>query len=172
MNFNELFADKRMKSKERTLVLCEWLLNNGKKIPELLNYAHDSKDSIKATCIEAIESASKQKPSIVDQRSFDVIAGFLKHKAPRVKWEAAKVIGNTAHLYQGKLNDAIELLLKNTNYDGTVVRWSAAYALGEIIKLPLHQDKKFLNKIRSIMEAEESNSIKKIYASALKKIPK
>lgn len=172
MNFDELFSDKRMKPKEKTTFLSEWLLNNRRKLSELMDYAMESKDPIKATCVEAVEYASKQQPDIVDERSFDRIVDLLQHKAPRVKWESAKVIGNVAHLHQDNLSTAIGLLLTNTSYDGTVVRWSCAYALGEIVKLPKFQDKKFVEKLRSIMELEESNSIKKIYASAFKKVVK
>jgi HEAT repeat protein len=94
----------------------------------------------------------------------------LTEKAPRVKWESAKVIGNIAHLYPDKLDDAIKNLLTNTEYDGTVVRWSAAFALGQIIKLKTKRNKILIPAIEAICKREEQNSIGKIYLDALKKV--
>jgi hypothetical protein len=93
----------------------------------------------------------------------------LSHEAPRVKWESAKVIGNIAHLYPARLDNAINNLLKNSEYPGTVVRWSAAFALGEIIKLKTKRNKDLIPAIEAIINREEDKAIKKIYQAALKK---
>ena len=95
---------------------------------------------------------------------------MLTAKAPRVKWESAKVVGNIAHLYPAKLDTAIMHLLANTNHDGTVVRWSAAFALGEILKLKTKHNSSLLSRIEKICDQEEKNSIKKIYQAAIKKL--
>jgi hypothetical protein len=50
------------------------------------------------------------------------------------------------------------------------VRWAAAFALGEIIKLKLPINQDLVPTIENIIEREEKNSIKKIYQAALKKI--
>jgi hypothetical protein len=49
------------------------------------------------------------------------------------------------------------------------VRWSAALALGEIIKMKTAINQELIPAIESICEQEEKNSIKKIYIAALKK---
>lgn len=94
----------------------------------------------------------------------------LTSKAPRIKWEFARTIGNIAHLFPKNLKPAINNLLLNTSHPGTVVRWSAAFALGQIVKLNSSENSYLLPNIREIEEKEEKNSIRKIYLDALKKI--
>lgn len=100
------------------------------------------------------------------------VTDTLLEKAPRVKWESAKVIGNIAHLFPAKLDRAISNLLSNSEHEGTVVRWSTAYALGEILKLKTKYNKQLQPAIEAICEREEKNSIKKIYLTALKALKK
>jgi hypothetical protein len=50
------------------------------------------------------------------------------------------------------------------------VRWAAAFALGEIVKLITKQQADLMELIHGICEREEKNSIRKIYEKALKKI--
>lgn len=166
MDIEALFKDKTIKPKERTETISQWLLAGSLTTKELLEYASKAKDPVKATCIEAIEFASKQQPVVADISVLDFVTNSLTEKAPRIKWESAKVIGNIAHRYPAKLDAAISNLIINTEHDGTVVRWSAAYALGEIIKIK--KDKDLLTSVEAICDREEKNSIKKIYLSALK----
>ena len=86
-----------------------------------------------------------------------------------MKWEAARVIGNTAAQFPKKISDAIPHLLQQSNHKGTVVRWSAAFALGEILKLKTKLNATLIPEIELAMEKEEKNSIKKIYLAALRK---
>jgi hypothetical protein len=76
-----------------------------------------------------MEFASKTNPGIINDKGFEFAIESLKSDAPRVKWESAKVIANTAHLFPKMLNKAVGNLLINTEHSGTVVRWSAAGAL-------------------------------------------
>jgi hypothetical protein len=55
-------------------------------------------------------------------------------------------------------------------YVGTVVRWSTAFALGQIIKIKSSLNKELIPTAEAICEREEKNSIKKIYLEALKKV--
>ena len=169
MDFQELFNDKSKKPKEKTEVLSKWMMANPKKLNNLIDFALTSKDPVKATCIEAIEFATKSKPEIASINCLNFVSQTLTEKAPRVKWESAKVVGNIAHLYPGKLDETIKNLLVNTEHDGTVVRWSAAFALGQIIKIKTTRNKNLIPAIESICGREKKNSIKKIYLEALKK---
>jgi hypothetical protein len=172
MDINELLKNKEIKSKEKTEILSQSILSRKITVGDLISFAETAKDSPKATCIEALEYASGKKPEIINEKCFVFIVENLTAKAPRIKWECAKVIGNTANLYKNKLDGAIKNLLKNTTDEGTVVRWSAAFALGEILKLKTEHNKKLLPKINEICEKEEKNSIKKIYVDAIKKMSK
>ncbi len=168
MNFQEILNDKAIKPKEKIEMLSQLVLNNSRIIDELIGFAKTSKDPIKATIIESFEFATKLKPEIASTSILQFVSQTLSEKAPRVKWESAKVIGNVAHLFPKKLDEAIKNLLVNTEQTGTVVRWSAAFALAQIIKLKTTINKELIPAIETICEREEKNSIKKIYLEALK----
>lgn len=169
MDFKLLLEDKSLKPKEKTETLSQWVLDNPKKVIDLIEFAKVSKDPIKATCIEALEFATKTNPSIATKSWLEFVSQALTDKAPRIKWESAKVVGNIAHLFPKDLETAIGNLLINAEHIGTVVRWSAAYALGQIIKIKSPLNKELIPTAEAIIEREEKNSIKKIYLEALKK---
>jgi len=168
MKFQELLSDKTIKPKEKTEMLSKWILENPLKINELIDFSRTSKDPVKATCIESFEFATKQNPGIASEALLTYASASLTEKAPRIKWESAKVVGNIAHLFPTKLDTTINNLLVNTEHTGTVVRWSAAFALGEILKLKTPHNRTLTPAIMAICEREEKNSIRKIYLVALK----
>lgn len=170
MTLAERLNDHAFKPNAKTTALSNWLL--GKKITpdEIIAFAKSAKDVEKAHCIEALEQATKQNPTIINKKAFLFVTKALTAKAPRVKWESARVIGNTVHLFPNRLDEAIINLLNNTEHKGMIVRWSAAFALGEIVKLKTKYNKQLLPAIEAILKSEEHNSIKKIYVAALKKL--
>lgn len=170
MLIQEILSDKNLKPKQKTELLVENFNSNIININLLLDFASKAKDSDKATCIEVLEFATKMDPKVGNLECLNFAAENLKSKAPRVKWESAKVIGNIAHLFPDELEEAIKNLLDNTEHSGTVVRWSAAYALGEIIKTKHSKTAILIPAIKNIADNEEKNSIKKIYLAALKKV--
>ena len=170
MDLQELLNDKGIKSKVKTETINNWLLSEELSVDELIDFARSSKDPIKATCIESIQIATKSNPEIATLNCLDFISKTLTEKAPRVKWESAEVIGNIAYLYTDKLDEAIKNLLVNSEHEGTVVRWSAAFALGQILKIKKQRNKDLIPVIESICQREEKNSIKNIYLDALKKV--
>ncbi|MCX6352181.1 MAG: hypothetical protein NTX03_10000 [Bacteroidetes bacterium] len=168
MDFKELFGNAAIKSKQKTDTIIKWILVNPKEIDKLLEFAYLAKDSTKATCIEALELATIISPQRATQACWDFVVKSLTEKAPRIKWESAKVIGNTAHLFPKNLDEAIKNLVANTAHTGTVVRWSAAYALSQIMKLKTKHNEELITLAKAICAGEEKNSIKKIYLAALK----
>lgn len=172
MTLEEIFKDKSIKAKAKVSTIGEWLLNKELPIEELLAYAEKQKATDKATCIEAIEYATKKNPTLATQDLFTYVTKALKDTEPRVKWESAKVIGNVAKLFPTQLNNAIKNLLPNAERTGTVVRWATAYGLAEILKLKTELNKELLPKIEAICEKEEDNGVKKKYLEALKKVKK
>jgi len=172
MIFSSLFNDAALKPKERTESLGKLLLENPLIVDDLLIFAGASKDPVKATCIEALEFATAVNPDIVTKACFDFVTSALTAKAPRIKWEAARVIGNIAHLFPEQLELTIINLLINTEHSGTVVRWSAATALGRILRLKTINNTELIPAIETIVNREEKNSIRKIYLEALKKTGK
>ena len=172
MTVKELFEDKTKKAKEKVETIAKWLLDGSLSTGELLAFAEKAKDPEKATCIEAIEFATKQNAKIADESVFNYVTKALCENAPRIKWESAKVIGNIVHLFPTRLDQAISNLLTNSENDGTVVRWATAIALGEILKLKTKHNKTLLPAIESICDREQDNGVKKKYLNAIKKVKK
>ncbi|HQQ93998.1 MAG TPA: hypothetical protein PLQ93_05550 [Bacteroidia bacterium] len=168
MNLIEFFEEKQYKPSQKTAALAGNLINGKVLARDLIAFAAEAKDPQKATCIEAVEYVCREKPEIVNAELFDFIIQQLNSKAPRVKWESAKVIGHCAHRFVNALEEAIQNLLQNSSHPGTVVRWSVAYALSQIFRLRTKHNKTLLTAIETILKREEKNSIRKIYLKALK----
>jgi len=165
----DIVANKATKAKEKTVLVSGLLLDHKISIDELVQMAKSQKDTIKATLIEAMEYASKTNPEIINDKAFEFAIQTLKEDVPRIKWEAAKVIRNAAHLHSKLLKKAVVNLLANTEHNGTVVRWSAATALSKIILLNTALNKELIPAAEAIIEWEQDNAIKKIYQQALKR---
>lgn len=172
MTIEQVFQDKSIKAKAKVSIIGEWLISGELSMDELLTYAEKQKAVDKATCIEAVEYATKKQPDIADENLLAYVTLALKDAEPRVKWESAKVIGNIARKFPVQLGKSINNLLENAQHTGTVVRWATAYALAEILKLKTENNKGLLPKIEAFCEKEEDNGVKKKYLDALKKVKK
>jgi HEAT repeat protein len=172
MDIEKLLSSKEIKTKAKTETLGKSLLDKSITVKELIEFAQEQKDSPKATCIEALEYATSQDPSVANEKMLQFVTAGLTEKSPRVKWESAKVIGNIARCFPSKLDQPIKQLLVNTEDDGTVVRWSAAFALSEILMLGTAINKTLLPAIEAICKREEDNAIKKKYLAAIRKVQK
>lgn len=168
MKIQEIIQDKNLKPKEKTELLSKLIMDGHVGADDLVIYATEAKDPVKATCIEALEFASSKTPSVITPSCIEFVTGSLMSKAPRVKWESAKVIGNVAHIFKGKLEEAVKNLLVNTEHPGTVVRWSAAYALSRVLVSETGLQKELAPALKAVCDREEKNSIRKIYEKALK----
>ena len=169
MILEQVFQDKTVKAKGKVSIIGEWLISNELSIEELLDYAGRQRSSDKATCIEAVEYATKKKPTIADENLLAYVTTALKDEESRVKWESAKVIGNIAKLFPTQLDKAISNLLDNAENTGTVVRWATAFALAEIVKLNTESNKELLPEIKAFCDKEEDDGVKKKYIDAIKK---
>lgn len=172
MTIEQIFQDKTIKAKAKVAQIGEWLIQGDLPIDELLHYAQQQKATDKATCIEALEYATKKTPTIADENVLNYLVNALNDEEPRVKWESAKTIGNIAKCFPNELKNATDNLLKNATHQGTVVRWATAYALAEILKLKTELNTKLLPQIEHLSDGEEDNGVKKKYLDALKKVKK
>lgn len=170
MQIKEILSDKSIKPKDRTEKISSLLLEKKIPIPEIIKFAKTAKDSDKATCLEAIEYATKKDLGFGTTECLDFAIGSLKEKPPRVKWESAKIVGNIISSFPKKVDVAVAGLLENATHEGTVVRWSAAFALGEIIKLKTRANVKLIPIVEKIIQKEEKESIRKIYKKSLQSI--
>ena len=171
-NIVEILADKATKAKEKVSSISQLLLDDKISVQQLIDTAKTESDTNKATIIESMEYASKTQADIINDKGFEFVIASLKSDAPRIKWESAKVIANTAHLFPKLLKKAVTNLLDNTEYPGNVVRWSAAGALSKIIQCKTAINKDLIPAIEAIEKREADNAIKKIYQQGLKKAAK
>ncbi len=137
----------------------------------VIEYFEFASASDKGHLIESLEYVSQEKPEIIVPH-FDFVLSCLAHKAPRIRWESARTIANLAKKFPDEASKAIPSLLKNTNDQGTVVRWSTALALGEIAKYNQKIRKQLLPLFEKIVKNEEGNGVKNVYIKALKAIEK
>ena len=83
MTLAELLTDKTKKAKEKVETISKWLLDSSLLTDELLAFAENAKDPEKATCIEAIEFATRQNAKIADETVFAFVTKTLTENAPR-----------------------------------------------------------------------------------------
>jgi hypothetical protein len=172
MNFLAIINDRGIKTREKAEILCRWILDHPNQLNDLIDLAISSKSHTKATCIEAIDYATAENPGIASLDCLTFVTQNLSDISPRVKWESARVIGNIAHLYPTYLGETVRKLLINSKLDGTMVKWSTAFALGEIVKLNTRHNATLIPAIEAILENENKNSIRRTYLMALKKVRK
>ena len=170
MDLNSIFKDKSLNAKGKTEQLAAALISKMLSPAQLVAHAENAKESDRATCLEAAEHITKDNPSWCTNELLELAVRSLDAKAPRLKWEAARLIGNCAVAHPSKIHKALPGLLTNSEDPGTVVRWSSAFAIGEILKLKSKLNSELIPAVNSIIEREEKNSIRKIYQQALKKI--
>ncbi len=168
MNIADIFRDKKMKQKDQIQLICDALIKKELSLDELLDFSKSAKDSMKASCIEAVEHLTCKHPEFVTIQWLNFVTESLKDKAPRIKWESARVIGNVAHLFPENIETAIENLLKNAKHSGTVVRWSSAFAIGKIIESSNRNAENLKIICEELLKNEEKNSIQKLYFRAIK----
>lgn len=172
MDIPGVLNDKEIKAREKVEWLAGGLISRKIAVDDLLDVAGKLKDGDKANCVEALEFATRQEPGLGSVAMMEFMITQLDASAPRLKWESAKVIGNIAGKHHGLLEKSLPTLLTNTEHEGTVVRWSAAYALGEILKQGTNLNAGLLPLVEAIIAREEKNSIRKIYQDAMKKVLK
>lgn len=168
VELTQLFGDKTLKPKEKTEQLSLALSKAEVTMPELLEFVGTAKDPVKASCIEAIEWVTRKQPEITDVNCFHFLNEALTSKTPRIKWESARALANCIQQFPDQLEAVVVPLLENAEHPGTVVRWSAAHALAEIVKLKTALNKELLPALEQLAVKEEKNSIRKLYLAGMK----
>lgn len=170
MILNDVLLDKSIKAKGKAEAIANAVIANQITVDDIIKTASKATSIDKGTCVESLEFATRINPGIANMKCWNFVIKCLGDEAPRVRWEAAKVIGNTAVLYPTKLNEAIKGLLINSEHTGTVVRWSAAHALTKISYLNTKHNSELIPVFESIVSRESDNAVRKIYQAALKKV--
>lgn len=165
-SISEILKSKE-KPKKIVELLADALKNNEKTVYELIQYFENGTKAEKGNCMEAIEYVTKENPEFAKD-ILDFVIAHVNDKAPRVKWEACRIIGNVAKRFPDKVKEAVPKLLANTQDKGTVVRWSAAFALTEIAKSSMEMQREFVPQFRKILEKEDNKGVRNIYLKYLK----
>ena len=163
----EEILKSKLKPKEKVSLLAGELTKDERSIDDLIAYFDTAPAGEQGHLVEAMEYASQDKPEIVAPY-LDFVIEHLGDKAPRVKWECARIIANLAGQFADETERAIPYLLRNANDKSTVVRWSIALALSEIAKNNSKAAKTLLPKMKGLAENESNNGVKKNYLKALK----
>lgn len=162
---------QKIKPKEKINLLVEALMEEKISLQELLDFYSKTTDSQKGSCLSALAEITKEEPRFVGNM-IDFVIKQLPSKAPRVKWEAGEIIANIAAEYPQQIASSVPELIKNSKQDnGTVVRWSAAFALTEIVRSSSKMEKQLLPKFRKMIDAEKNNGVKKFYIKTLREFP-
>lgn len=172
MDIMDILGSKNMKALEKRTEIVEAIkagILTIKDIGELSKTLDDRKIAI---MLEAMEEITRSKPDIATLDWVLFSEQYIEAQSNTLKRESSRVVGNIAHLFQDSLTVSIEKLLKNTNAEGTVVRWGSAYALGKIIVLPRYACSKLFDTLALVCEQESENGVKNQYVKALGKAEK
>lgn len=170
---NELLSllnDKQHKGKAKVALLSKSFLDGLYESKTIIAAGEVASSTTKVFLLEALELASRKAPEIIDARLFDWITASLNERSPAIKRESARIVANACHLFSSKLHEAIKLLLKQTDHEGTVVRWSAAFALSHILKLKPVENPSLIPKIQELLQNEINSGVKNQYLKGLKAV--
>lgn len=164
----------QIKPKEKQIKLVDAVISGKIPIKEFIAYFESAKDVNKGNCADAMKHISAQKPGLLAPY-IDILLKYIIYPLPRVKWGVPEAIGNMAKDYPDKAAKAIPYLLKNTNSDPintTVIKWCAAFALGEIAKYNFKTREELLPIFEKIIKNEKNSGVKNVYLKAFKQISK
>lgn len=167
MTIEEILSSKA-KPKDKLDQLSKAILAKDILLEEIVDHYRDASTSEKGYLVESLEYVSQEKPEMIEPIVDFVIDNINFPDAPRVRWEAARVIANLASLNLKRLKEAFDPLLENTKDKGTVVRWSAALALTELAKNSPAVASKFDKVVAKLERAEENKGVRNHYINYLK----
>lgn len=172
MDLMTILTDKTIKKMQARKMIIEEILNSSCSISEINHVSSLLDDKKNAVILEAIEEISNKKMMDLSEDYLDFAKKYVSSKNNSCKREASRIIGNMAEQYPSSLEDIIPSLLENTLSEGTVNRWSSAYALSRIIVLKEYRNTDLYEKLASICDNEQENGVKNQYLKAFKKIKK
>ena len=172
MDIINLLNDKSKKSVTKRAEISETIRIGAVTIQDIKSHSDVLDDKKLALVFEAMESVTAKNPELADLEWLVFVQEFITSESNNLKREASRIVGNIAFLFPDDLEVAIQKLLENTGNDGTVVRWSSAYALGRIIAIPKYAGSELFGVVSDLYECEKDNGIKNQYLSGLKKAQK
>ncbi|MCL1972660.1 MAG: hypothetical protein FWG57_06705 [Endomicrobia bacterium] len=172
MNIISLLDNKLIKSVEKREKIAESIRKKLITIKEIKKLEDVLDHKKMALVFEAMEAVSSEKPEISNKDWLKFTKGFVESKSNSIKREASRIVGNIAHLFPSELDAIIQSLMKNTKDEGTVIRWSSAYALARIIQIPKYANSKLFDVLTDLCGKEKENGVKNQLLNGLKKAKK
>jgi len=168
----EEILQSKVKPKGKQIRLVEAVISGEVPVGEFIVFFEHARDVDKGTCADAMKHISAMEPALLTPY-MDVLFGYINHRLPRVKWGIPEAIGNMAKDCPGRAARAIPYLLKNITDDEantTVIRWCAAYALGEIATYNPDSRAQLLPLFENVIKREQNTGVRNVYVKALKAI--
>lgn len=159
------------KPKELIVFISDKIVKEDRDFPQILKLLESGSKTERGIAADIIEQISMTKPELLKPH-IKVLVGYINDRVPKVKWGIPEAIGNLAQKYPDETVEAVPKLLINAKDDSTVVKWCAAFALGEIAKNNLSIQDSLVLKITEIANAERNNGVRNVYLKAIKKIKK
>lgn len=172
MDIMNILSQKNMKALEKRTEIVEALKSSVLTINDIGEHSKNLDDKKITIILEAMEEITRNKPDFATLDWLLFSEQYIDAQSNSLKREASRVVGNIAHLFEDSLTVSIQKLLKNTNDEGTVVRWGSAYALAKIIVLPCYACSQLFDTLAQICEQESENGVKNQYIKSLKKAEK
>lgn len=161
----KLLNDSSVKKKEKIMRLAEKIQAQAFQPEELLSFSDTTK--MKEIILEVLEHLSKKENPFL---KIDVVLAYANtglRGTNTEKRESGRLIGNIIGYSEEIPTGLVDKLVKNTDLkEGTVTRWSAAYALTEIYRS--FPSEELQQQLEICADAEEKESIRKIYEMILK----
>jgi len=172
MNLSVILSDSSLKGIKHRQAVIDCLLADNSFLLEVECLLPQLKERDIAVILEAIEEVSNKKMKILGEDYLRFAERFINSESNTCKREASRIVGNLCASFPKSLEESIALLMTNTKDEGTVVRWSAAYALSRIILIPDYAMSDLYDTILSLEAEEMESGVKSQYTKALKKAAK
>lgn len=172
MDIISALNDKAFKSTEKRKEIITALRENvltGDTLESLCNSLNEKQLTL---VMEAVEEITREASGHIELNYLTLANRHISAKNNSLRREAARVIGNLAARFPDQMADIIPRLLENTKNSGTVIRWSGAYALAQIVSLPQYAVTPLYDTLTALYESEADNGVKKQYLVGLKKAKK
>ncbi len=170
MDVIEILKDKSIKKLQARELIVRAIADGSFSLREFESRLGELNEKQIATVLEAIEEITGKKIKPLGAEYLLFAQRFILSENNSCKREASRIVGNMAADHPDLSDDAVAALLQNAQNDGTVVRWSSAYALSRIIVLERYRGSSLVDTVRGIYEAEEESGVRNQYKKALKRI--
>ena len=169
MKLSDVMQDATTKPVEKRRLLVAQLQAGTSSAQAL--FAEASQLGVKAQTLvlAALEEMTRLAPEHCDKGFIALALPYLSHKAPGLRREAARIIGNLAQHAPDDVEPCLPALLQLASSEGTVLRWAAAYALGRIVALPAYAHTPLYDTVRTLAQTENNSGVQKQYAAGLKR---